>query len=127
MESNRIFFINKKQLQYVIPNFILSQEQPDRTIKKRFLLDFSYLEFAFATTSFKLTSAEKVASFMENRFCIALDLKKCFFQIKLRHPNRFGFRQETPSPTRKYILGYRWQHSDGKTRHSYVFYYSINT
>lgn len=91
LDSNRIFYINKEEIQYLVPNFLLHQNQPGGTSKSRFILDCSYISSLFKPACFSLTSPDKACAMLKGQYMVCFDFAKDFFQMTVRNKNTFGF------------------------------------
>ena len=96
LDSNRIFYINKEEIQYLVPNFLLHQSQPGGTSKSRFILDCSYISSLFKPACFSLTSPDKACAMLKGQYMVCFDFFKAFVQIGTRHKNTFGFSAWNP-------------------------------
>lgn len=89
LKNNRIFRVEKKHIQFLIPNFLIHQLQSDGSIKTRFILDCSYISAFFKPAAFSLTSPETACALVKGRYVICVDFSKAFFQIQTLHKNVF--------------------------------------
>ena len=92
LKENKIFWIDKKDLLFCVPIFVIHQLNAFGQHKDRLINNFAPFSHLIRGVPFKLRNMEHLAKFSRGAYVLVLDIKSCYPTLQLLFANFFGFK-----------------------------------
>jgi len=100
LKENKIFWLEKKDLIFCVPIFIIHQLNAFGQHKDRLINNFAPFSHLIKGVPFKLFNITHLSKFSRGAYVLVLDIKSCYPTLQLLFSNFFGFKCWSESDSR---------------------------